>query len=114
MTKNKARAIDKSLNVQCDEPYLFAVKVGSGCLVSSKCHGNGYELFTLLVNIIDNVMQNLQRNHHSQFVEILCLKLLQYLVGDSPAVQHDNLSGKQLAKRIKHNDSILNALEVVL
>lgn len=114
MTKGKARNIDKILNVQCDEPFLFAVKVGAGCLVSSKCHGNGYEIFTLLVNVIDNVMQNLQHNKHKQFVEILCLKLLQYLVGDSPAVQQENLSGKQLAKRIKHNEQILNALEDVL
>lgn len=115
MTKNKAKDIARKLDVACDEPYIFSVKVGSGCLNSVTSHGDSWVLFTLLINVYDSVMLNLKKIHQDKFRQLLCLKLLQYLNDDQPAqVQPEQLSGKLLKKRINHNDAIIDALEDIL
>lgn len=115
MTKNKAKDIARKLNVACDEPYIFSVKIGAGCLNSVTTNGDSWILFTLLINILDSVMNNLKKIHQDKFRQLLCLKLLQYLNDQSPAqVPEQALAGKLLKKRIKHNDAIIDALEDVL
>ena len=115
MTKNKAKDIARKLDVACDEPYIFSVKVGAGCLNSVTVNGDQWALLTLVINIIDSVMNKLKNIHQDKFRQLLCLKLLQYLNDDQPAqIQPESLSGKLLKKRIKHNDAIIDALEDIL
>ena len=115
MTKNKAKDIARKLDVSCDEPYIFSVKIGAGCLNSVTVNGDSWVLLTLVINIIESVMNNLKKIHQDKFRQLLCLKLLQYLNDDQPAqVPEQELSGKLLKKRIKHNDAIIEALEDIL
>ena len=114
MTKNKARAVAMQLDCQCDEPYMFAVKVGTGCLSSVKNHGDKWAILTIFINLIEQTMNSLKKHQQAAFKDLLCAALLKYLNDNSEPPRIENLSGKQLAKRIKHNDLILNALEDVL
>ena len=114
MTKKNAVAITHSLDCRCDEPYMFAVKVGAGCLVSVKNRGDGWILLTLFINLLENVMQNLRANHHDDFRNLLCHALKSYIEDTAPVERKEKLSDKQRAKRIKANEQTLAELEAVL
>lgn len=115
MTKKNAFAITKTLDVRCDQAYLFATKVGaSGCVTASRCVGDGWALLTLFVNLIDSVMEKLSTKYHTGFRVLLIEALLNYLAEDAPKPAPVELSDKERAKRIKRNELILAEVEAVL
>ena len=76
MTKKKAAAIAKRLNVDCNEPFMFACMVKPGCFTACKA-GTGAALFTLLINLIDKVMESF--GDDKEFKQLLAQALLSYL-----------------------------------
>lgn len=77
MTKNEAKALANKLNVQCNQPFMFVCKVGkSGAYTAAKA-SRGDDLFTLLINLIDKVME--QYGDEQELRSLLAQALLSYL-----------------------------------
>ena len=117
MTKKSAAALAQYVHTRCDDAYLFTVKVGaSGGVTNFAVKGDWKVLLTLLLNLIDRVMEKLKTHHHDEAREALCLSLIQYLMDDSPAPPKpvENLSDKQRARRMKNNARIIDAIEEAL
>lgn len=122
MTKKAASSVANQLAVRCDDAYLFAVKCGaSGCVSNIKATGDWRILLTLLLALIDRVLDRLKANHYDAARELLCLALVQYLADideitvekpvEKPAAK---LSDKQRARRARNNDRIIDAIEEAL
>lgn len=115
MTKKNAFAVSKMLDTRCDQAYLFATKVGaSGCVTASRNFDDGWALLTLFINLIEKVMEKLNVKYHAGFRAMLIRALQNYLDETAPRPEPEQLSDKQRAKRIKHNEQILNAVEAIL
>ena len=115
MTKKNAFAVSKMLDTRCDQAYLFATKVGaSGCVTASRNFGDGWFLFTLFINLIERVMENLNVKYHKDFRAMLIRALQNYMEETAPRPEPEPLSDKQRAKRIKRNEQILAELEAIL
>lgn len=114
MTKNKAFAVARELSVKCDEPHMFAVKIGGGCLCDVRVAGDGWVLLTLFINLLERTMENLKLQHQTEFRELLIVALQRYLADTKPADRKETLSDKQRKKRIDCNKKIIAALESVL
>lgn len=114
MTKKNALATAQHLDLRCNEPYIFAVKVGAGCLTSSKCHGDNWALLTLFINLIEQIMRKLKTDYRNGFRELLCRALLEYLADTVPEKPQEVLSDKQRARRIKNTERTIAELEAVL
>lgn len=76
MTKKQATAIAKRLNVDCNEPFMFACMVKPGCFTACKAN-TGAALFTLLINLIEKVMESV--GDDKDFKKLLAQALLSYL-----------------------------------
>ena len=77
MTKGKVNALVKMLNVQCDQAFMFVCKVGkSGAFTAAKASKGG-DLFNLLINMIDKVME--QFGDDKEVRTLLVQALLSYL-----------------------------------
>lgn len=113
MTKKNALATARNLNVKCDA-YLFATKVGAGCVTASKNYGDGWILLTLFINLIEKVMENLNTSYHANFRKLLCTALLEYLADTTPKPPKENLSDKQRRQRAKHTEDVITQLEAIL
>lgn len=115
MTKNKADAVTKWLDVQCDD-YLFATKVGfGGCMSSLKVKGDWTIVLSFLITLIGDVLNRLKKNHYDVAHEIIIRALLEYMKAEAPEkTSEESLSDKQRKKRAKHNEQILSALEAIL
>ena len=115
MTKKKAEAVIKWLDVQCDD-YLFATKVGfSGCMSSLKVKGDWTVVLAFLITIIGDVLARMKKHHYDVAHELILRALLEFMKGEAPETPKDEeLSDKQRKKRTKHNEEILQALEAVL
>lgn len=115
MTKKKAFAIARELSTRCDEAHVFAVKIGAGVLCDVKCKNDGWELLSLFINLLERTINNLKVQKQDEYRKFFIESLQKYLEDDSPPkVVQENLSGKLLAKRIKNNEKIINALEELL
>lgn len=114
MTKNSALAVSRQLDIKCDEPYMFAVMVGKGCFVANRTNGDGWGMLTLFINLIERTMVNLSRAHQDDFRRFLARALQDYLAETYDKPTPKTLSGKQLAKRQRDNQKILDALTVRL
>lgn len=62
MTKKKAQALTRELDVKCDEPYIFACKVGCGCQVACRSFSNNKALLTIMLAAFEEVFHNLKGN----------------------------------------------------
>lgn len=115
MTKKKAEAVTKWLDLQCDD-YLFATKVGfSGCMSSLKVKGEWTVVLAFLITIIGDVLNRMKKNHYNVAHELITRALLEYMKGEAPETPKDEeLTDKQRKKRMKHNEAILESLEAVL
>lgn len=111
MTKKKALAISRALDTQCDEPYMFAVKIGAGCFQAYKSPRSGLDMLTLFINLIEMVMQNLRGQLQDDFVKLLSRALQDYLSDNYFDKPQEVLSGKLLARRIKNNEKIISTLD---
>lgn len=114
MTKKQAFAVAKTLDLRCDA-YLFATKVGTcGCITASKNYGDGWVLLTLFINLIEKVMENLNVKYHAQFRKLLIHSLLEYLREEAPKPVSAPLSDKERAKRARHSEQVIAAIEEAL
>lgn len=115
-TKNKAMALARELCVKCDEPHMFTVKVGSGCMCDVQSDKDPMTLVTMFINLLERTLANLKKKNHSKMRELLMTALLAYLNDEVPSkpAKPEEISGKLLKKRIKHNDEIINTLEGLL
>ena len=115
MTKKKADAVVKWLDVQCDD-YLFATKVNvSGCLSSMRVKGDWTVVLAFLITIIGDVLNRMKKHHYNVAHELILRALLEYMKAEAPEKPKDEeLTDKQRKKRAKHNEEILQALEAVL
>lgn len=115
MTKNKANAVTKWLDTQCDD-YLFATKVGfSGCMSSLKVKGDWTVVLAFLITIIGDVLARLKKHHYNVAHELITAALLEFMKAEAPEKpKAEELPDKQRKKRIKHNEEILQSLEAVL
>lgn len=59
MTPKKAAAVSKRIDVMCDEPFMFACKVGSGCHASCKGKRDPQDYLTMILELIDGVFDRL-------------------------------------------------------
>ena len=114
MTKKKAFAVARELSVKCDEPYMFAVTIGAGCMCDVRVAGDGWVLLTLFINLLERTMENLKAQHQTEFRNLLTVALQRYLTDNKPAEPKEKLSDKQRKKRIDRNQKIISALESVL
>ena len=93
MTKNKANAVFRELDVKCDQPFMFAVKVDTGCLCAVKNHDDGWALLTLFLTLLERTMHNLKKQRQDEFRAALIRALQDYLNDDKPIepqeVEHD-------------------------
>ena len=108
MTKKKAEAVTKWLDVQCDD-YLFATKVGfSGCMSSLKVKGDW-------TAIIGDVLARMKKHHYDVAHELILRALLEFMKGEEPEPpKAEELSDKQRKKRINRNETIIAELEAIL
>ena len=115
MTKKKAEAVTKWLDVRCDD-YLFATKVGiSGCLSSLKVKGEWTVVLAFLITIIGDVLARMKKHHYNVAHELILRALLEFMKGEAPETpKPEELTDKQRKKRAKHNEAILESLEAVL
>lgn len=115
MTKKKAEAVTKWLDVQCDD-YLFATRVGfSGCMSSMRVKGDWTVVLAFLISVIGDVLARLKKHHYDVAHELVTRALLEFMNSEAPEKPKvEELSDKQRKKRIKHNEAILESLEAVL
>lgn len=115
MTKKKAEAVTKWLDVQCDD-YLFATKVGfSGCLSALNVKGDWTIVLSFLITLIGDVLNRMKKHHYNVAHELILRALLEYMKAEAPETpKEESLSDKQRKKRAKHNEEILQSLEAVL
>lgn len=66
LTKNKANAVFRELDVKCDQSYMFAVKIGTGCLCAVKNHDDGRALLTLFLTLLERTMHNLKKQRQDK------------------------------------------------
>lgn len=115
MTKKKAEAVTKWLDVQCDD-YLFATKVTvSGCLSSMRVKGDWTIVLSFLITLIGDVLNRLKKHHYNVAHELILRALLEYMKAEAPEKpKEESLSDKQRKKRAKANERILAELEAIL
>ena len=115
MTKNKANAVTKWLDVQCDD-YLFATRVGvSGCLSSVSVKGDWTIVLSFLITLIGDVLARLKKHNYDVAHALLIRALLEFMQAEAPEnPKEEELSGKQIKKRINRNEAILAELEAIL
>ena len=113
MTKKNAAAVARTLDTRCDEPYMFAVKIGAGCFTAYKSPRNGLDLLTLFINLIEMVMKNLDAQLQADAVKLLSRALQDYLSENYFSKTHEEISGKKLARRIKHNEQIISTIDAL-
>lgn len=59
MTPRKAAAIAHELDKKCDESFMFACKVGSGCHVSCKGTRDPDVYLTMILTLLDGIFDRL-------------------------------------------------------
>lgn len=79
MTPKKAAALSKRIDVMCDEPFMFACKVGSGCHASCKGKRDPQDYLTMILQLIDGVFDRLPPRQKEKFIEWFLLVLKRYL-----------------------------------
>lgn len=105
-------AIAKRLNKDCNEPFMFACMVKTGCVTACKA-GSGGALFTLLINLIDKVMESLGDGD-----EIKCLlaKALQSYLDETYEGEPEPVETVETGKPVSEVDSerVINQIDSVL
>ena len=114
MTKAKATSLFNQLSARCDDAFLLAIKVGSGCMSNARSKGDWKILLSLFLNLLDDVLHYLNGKHQYETREALCLALIKYLADTSTPSRDENLSDKQRRQRAKRTDFIVSQLEAVL
>ncbi|MBQ3433994.1 MAG: hypothetical protein IJG24_02985 [Selenomonadaceae bacterium] len=81
MTPKKAAAVAKRLNVTCDESFMFACKVGSGCHVACKGSRDPHVYLTMILTLIDGVFDRLDGTSEKRkiFIDTFIKVLVRYL-----------------------------------
>ena len=116
MTKKNALATANNLDVRCDQPYIFAVQVGSGVFSSLKCKGDALILLSLYLQLLEEVLAKLRRSCRDDVRNGLCNALLHFFQDDkdTPPKPPEVLSDKQCRQRAKRTELIVSQLEAVL
>lgn len=71
MTKAKAARLAQELSVKCDEPFLFAVRVGTGTHFACKSSKNGLTLATMFLGLLETVFEKLEGDDLQTFKEMM-------------------------------------------
>ena len=118
MTKKNADAISRYLDLRCDQSYLFVTQIGTGAFSRTKVKGKVATLLTLLLKMLDDVLDSLKRDKRDSVREMILLTLINYLADDmpepTPPKPAEELSGKEISRRIKRTERMLTELEAVL
>ena len=60
MTNKKAEALFRNLCTRCDEPFMFAARIGSATYVGCRNNASTMSLITMFLAMLERVLDNMK------------------------------------------------------